>query len=73
MKSVSEGRVIIRFIFYGCHSGCNERNRLEARLDIRKVLKTVITLDNAYGNNYRIKVLISKHFLIKLFICVVVV
>lgn len=62
MKSVSQGRVIKRFIFYICHSGCNERNRVEARLDIRKVLKTVITLGNIYGNNYGIKVLISKHF-----------
>ena len=62
MKSVSQGRVIKRFIFYICHSGCNERNRVEARLDIRKVLKTVITLGNIYGNNYGIKVLIVNIF-----------
>ena len=65
LKSVSEEEAIIRLIFYIYHAGCiflqcRERNR--GKIRDRKMVKTMITLDNVYGTNYRDNVLISKHF-----------
>ena len=39
-----------------------EKRKRRARKRDRKMVKTMITLDNVYGTNYRDNVLISKHF-----------
>lgn len=43
-----------------------ERIRAEARLEIGKIVKKMITLNNAYGANYREKILISNLFYYKI-------
>lgn len=59
---MSRRRVITGFTFYIYHSGCNVGKGVEARLEIGKTLKAMITWGNVYGTNYRDKILTSKLF-----------
>lgn len=47
---------------------CNVGKGIEARLEIGKMTKTMITLDNDYETNYRDNILISKFSSVNIFL-----
>lgn len=47
---------------------CNVGKGIEARLEIGKMAKTMITLDNDYGTNYRDNIPISKFSSVNIFL-----